>query len=381
MSLLNVARVSRAPVAALAAVGVFWGTFAAIVPALKQGIGASDGAFGMVLVMSAAGGLLANGVAPWVGRRIGRPILPLAGLLLALACLYPAWAGGVIGFGVAMFFVGVSVALLDISANVRISVLEERHGMHLMNFNHAMFSVAFALAAWSAGWARRQGFGPEAILPVAALVALGLAAVMWEGAGRYRAANDAPDPVPARMPWAAIIATGAILFAAFIGENATEAWSALHIERTLGGAPGEGGFGPAMLGLTMAIGRMAGQVVAAKLGEARLILVSACLGIVGALVIAVAPTQGVVLLGVAVLGMGMSVIVPSANSILGRVVRNDQRAFALSRAWMLGMIGFFAGPAMMGLVAELVGLRWSFAVVSLVVASIIPSMLVLRRRG
>jgi MFS family permease len=185
---------------------------------------------------------------------------------------------------------------------------------------------------------------------------------------------------PRRAPWLVIGLTGVILFAAFIGENATEAWSALHIERTLGAAVGHGSFGPAMLGLMMGLGRLSGQLVAQRLGEAGLIFWSAVLGMVGALVIAVAGTPFVALFGVAVTGLGMAVIVPSVNSILGQHVTEQQRSFALSRAWMLGMLGFFFGPAMMGLVAQVSSLRISFVAVALIVAIILPSIWLLDRR-
>nr|WP_275982213.1 MFS transporter [Frigidibacter sp. ROC022] len=178
----------------------------------------------------------------------------------------------------------------------------------------------------------------------------------------------------------AILLTGAILFAGFVGENATEAWSALHIEQTLGAPAGQGSFGPFGLGVTMAVGRFSGQFVASRIGEARLILVSALLGVVGALTLALAPVPGVAFVGVGLIGLGMAVIVPSVNSILGRAVREEARAVAISRAWMIGMIGFFLGPAMMGGVAELTSLRWSFAVVALVVAGIVPAVRMLDRR-
>ncbi len=77
----------------------------------------------------------------------------------------------------------------------------------------------------------------------------------------------------------------------------------------------------------------------------------------------------------------MAVIVPSVNSILGKLVREEQRSHAISRAWMAGMLGFFLGPAMMGGLAELFGLRVSFAAVALVVAAIIPAVRVLARKG
>ena len=142
---------------------------------------------------------------------------------------------------------------------------------------------------------------------------------------------------------------------------------------------GEGSLGPAMLGLVMGIGRLSGQLAAARLGHAMLIFWSAALGIIGALIIAAAPTPAVAILGVAVTALGMAVIVPSANSMLGTHVSESQRAHALSRAWMLGIVGFFIGPTMMGGIAELFGLRMAFVAIAFVVAPILPAVWLLER--
>ena len=47
---------------------------------------------------------------------------------------------------------------------------------------------------------------------------------------------------------------------------------------------------------------------------------------------------------------------------------------------MLGIVGFFIGPAMMGGISELVGLRLSFVAVALIVALILPAIWRLERK-
>lgn len=380
MSVGTVISVARAQHLALAAVGVFWGSFAALVPDIKSGIGASDAAFGLALMMAAAGGILAMALAPRIMGLLGRWGLPVAGTLLAAAMLAPLWPRGVVGFGCAMAVIGASVSFLDIGANMRLSVLEDRHRLHLMNFSHAMFSLAFAATAFAVSLARKAGYGPVEILPWSAAAGLLLAVLMFEGRD-WRDAEPAPDGVDGRTPWGPILLVAAVLTASFISENATETWSALHIERTLGGPPGEGGFGPAAFGLMMGIGRLLGQVAAERLGEVRLVFWSAVAGIAGALVLALAPTPAIGVMGVGLLGLGVAVVVPSANSILGRLVRPDQRGLAISRAWMIGFSAFFIGPSMMGVVAEAAGLRFAFAMLAIVMATILPCVLALRRRG
>lgn len=382
MSFRHAAAVSRAPIAALALVGVVWGGFASLVPDIKAAAGASDQQFGLALIMSALGGMCATYMVPRVGQMLGRLAMPVIGVFLLLAFFYPLFAHDLFSLGVALFLMGASVAMLDITSNVRISVLETRYGLHLMNLNHAMFSFGFAGAAFVTGLARKSGIGAGEILPVLSLVSVVLVVLMWESEASYGKTpeNAEPAQVGIRPPWIAIILTGVILFAAFVGENSTEAWSALHIERTLGAAAGVGGYGPTTLGMVMGFARLSGQLAAEKFGEARLIFWSAICGSIGSIIIGAAPTQASVLFGVGVVGLGMAVVVPSVNSILGRLVREDQRAFAISRAWMFGMFGFFVGPSMMGLISQYFGLRVAFFVVSVVIAVMIPAILALARQ-
>jgi MFS family permease len=76
----------------------------------------------------------------------------------------------------------------------------------------------------------------------------------------------------------------------------------------------------------------------------------------------------------------MAVIVPTANSLLGKLVHREQRAIAISRAWMFGFTGFFIGPALIGFVSEHWGLRVAFAVVAALVATIIPAVIAVKAR-
>ncbi|MCV2869714.1 MFS transporter [Defluviimonas sp. WL0002] len=378
-SLVSAARLSRASSLGLMAVGVFWGAFAAYIPDIKSRVGAPDGAFGLALMMAAAGAIVSMQAAPRVLARFGRATMPAAGVVAALFSLSPLAAGDTVGLGIALFLMGASIAMIDITSNIRLSLEEAATGLPLMNLSHAAFSLAFALAAFAAAHARQAGWPPEAFLPLSALVILALGIGTAEGAS-WRAAPAVPEGAsPLDGIMRAVWPVAIILFLAFICENATDSWSALHIERTLGAPIGFGGYGPAMLGLTMGIGRLGGQVAAQRLGEVSLILWSAVVGAFGAILTALAWAPWVGVAGVAFLGFGSAVLVPSANTILGRLVRPDQRGLALSRAWMFGFAGFFIGPSLMGQVSDAFGLRWAFGTIALLMAAILPVTIHLAR--
>ncbi|MEM6694786.1 MAG: MFS transporter [Pseudomonadota bacterium] len=381
MSFLNAFRLSRAPSAALMGVGVLWGSFAGLAPDIKAQVGVSDAGFASALLFSAGSGLIAMALAPWVGQHLGQRALAVLGTLVSAVILTPALPSGFVGLACVMAGLGFAVALLDVSANVQISRAEARHDVPLMNFCHAMFSFAFAAAAGFCGLARKAGLGPAEIVPFMALAALACAVLMRNPSDPEPPRNaEKPSVSGSSAPWLAIGLTGIVLWASFIGENAVEAWSALHVERTLGGATGIGSFGPALLGVFMGCARLSAQVITERVGAARLIFGSACLGLAGTLTIAAAPSVVVAMIGVGLTGVGMAAVVPSANTLLGQRVAEAQRAHAISRAWMLGITGFFVGPALMGAISEWIGLRWAFGAIALIIGSILPATAFLARQ-
>jgi predicted MFS family arabinose efflux permease len=380
MSILTAARLSHAQIAALSAIGVFWGSFAVMVPSFKAGIGASDAVMGLCLMMSSFGGIIAMYIAPKLGPLLGRGLLPAACAVLAGVAALPTLAGTPPVFGAAMFCLGATMSFFDMSANMRIAVLEDRHGTHLQNLNHAMFSFSFAASAFVTTLARSGGWSPADVLPWLMLTLAVLAVACDEGRG-WTPSPSRHDHGGATMPWATVLVVAVILFAAFLSESANEGWSALHIERTLGAPAGEGGLGPTMLGLTMGMGRLSGQMLTARLGDVRLIFWGAILGVAGLLMLALAPTKETAVAGVGLFGLGVAVMIPTANAILGRMVKGGLQGLAISRAWMVGFTGFFVGPSMIGAVAEATNLRVAFLVVAAIMATILPMVAILKRRG
>ncbi len=358
---------SRATLPAFAIQGYGWGAFAALVPQLKAGIGAPDGMFGVVLLFAAAGAMSAMLLAPRIDRQLDRWSQPVAGLFMIGSFVAVALAPGPAAFAAAMFCVGVGAGLLDVVMNARVSEIESRSGRALMSLNHAGFSLAYAVSAASTGLAREAGVAPMQVFACLVVLTLVVGSVIRlpsadaaEGMGRGQGGRLGP----------LVAFAGAITLIAFVAENATEGWSALHIERTLGGSAAEGGLGPAMLGLTMAIGRFLGHVLSVRGREAALIGAAALVSALGAGLAAVAPVPAVAYAGFAVLGLGVSVIAPLAIGLAGALAAPARRTETVSRVVMIGFVGFFIGPPMMGLVSEVAGLRASFVVIALALVAV-----------
>lgn len=368
MSILNALYISRRPAAAFVIVGLFWGCFAANVPVLKDQLGANDRLFGLLLLGSATGLVSAMWIAPRADRILGPRGMQVGAIFLACAWLLPGEISTPLIFACALALIGLSSGLLDVVMNARVSELEAEHGRSLMNANHAMFSVAYAVAAVITGMAREAGMPPTPVFAGFGLVAILLVPMLKMDVTTV----DAADDYDGKYPLWPIAICGAIVLMAFMSEATVEAWSALHIERTLSGGAAEGALGPAMLGLTMALGRFSGQVLADKFKETQVVIIASVISASGAIIAAVAPTPVIAYIGFGTLGLGVSVIGPMGLALVGKVVAPHLRTEAISRCAVIGFSGFFFAPMLMGLISESYGLRVAFAWVSLLLIAAAP---------
>lgn len=368
--------VSRRAVLGFVAMGVLWGSFAAQVPVLKDQVGADDALFGLVLLGSPLGLVLTMWIAPVFDRRFASLSLPLAASFVAAAYLIPGWVTAPILFFVAMGLLGLSSGLLDIVSNARVSELEARDNRPLMNANHGVFSLAYAISAILTGFAREAGLSPAAVFSI---LAGGVFALSFAMRMDVTPVSEAERKAVA-LPWVIVALCGGIVLLAFFVEAVVESWSALHIERTLGGRAAEGALAPAILGLTMAAGRFGVQIIAGRVGDVTIIIGGAAMSCAGALTAAIAPTPLLAYVGFGLMGLGMSAVGPIALALVGRLVPPAHRTSAVARVNVIGFSAFLFAPVVMGQVSDAYGLRIAFAVVG-ALALIAPLLaLILQRR-
>lgn len=167
----------------------------------------------------------------------------------------------------------------------------------------------------------------------------------------------------------------------FFAEQAVEGWSALHLERTLGGGAAQGALGPAILGLTMGFGRLFGQIVVAHVRDTLMIGVACFIAAIGLALASWAQTLILAYLGFGLAGLGISVVVPLAMGLVGRVVSESERVAAIGRATVIGYGAFVLGPGVMGLTSDAFGLPVAFLLVAivLVLATVMLAPLIARR--
>lgn len=369
MSPLAVLAYSRPALAAFAAMGVLWGTFAAALPDLKAMLGVDEAQLGLLIFFTPIAAISAMLAAPAIGAALGRAALPLAVTLMALAFALPGQAQVVWMFPLAMACAGAATGLTDVLMNARVSAMETARGLHLMNLAHAVYSFGYAGGAMLTGAMRGAGWGPAWVMGTMAGIGLVCAVLTLDRDGRIEGLRKPRDGSARPLGLVPVIA-GGIVMIAFMTENAAENWSALHIEKTLGGSPEEGAMGPAALALTMGFARLGGQWLAGRVDPFVLLRLGAVIAAIGALAAAQAAGPGGAYLGFIVMGIGASVLAPTAFSLVGQLSAPQSRARAVARATQLGYLGYFLGPPLLGLIAGTFGLRLAFVWAAILVGAI-----------
>lgn len=376
MKILQALSLTRAPALAFAVIGVYWGAFAAHVPVLKAGLGASDSLFGLLILGQAIGLVSAMFFAPWADRVLGGRSMQIGAVFFALAWMLPLGAQTPVQFALSMTIVGAASGLLDVVMNARVSEVEAATGKTLMNANHGVFSLAYAVSAVLCGFSREMGYAP--IVPFTALGVLVFAAATQLYL-RPAVVSDEDQQTGGSYPWWPVLLCGGVVLVAFMSEATVETWSALHIERTLMGRPAEGALGPATLGLTMALGRFSGQAISDRFDDILVIRFASVMAGAGVLLAAAAPSPLVAYLGFGLFGLGVSVIGPLGLALVGRSVRARWRTDAIAKAAVMGFSGFFIAPLFMGTISDLFSLRIAFACVAVLLAMAWPLTLAVRR--
>lgn len=357
------------PLVSFMAMGIFWGAWAAVLPDIKDQVGASDGELGAAMIATGLGALPGMALSGRLWRHVGWRVLPAATAFFAMAALGPLAAHSPDTLALTLLFVGAGSGAMDVAMNSAVSDVEVMHGRRLMYGAHALFSLGALVASLATGFLREAGASPATVLSVAAL-ALALAALgSMRVAGSARAAGGEREGTLAATATSGsrlrTLASLAVLCAlAFLIEDAVQNWSALHLERDLLGPPEIGSAGPAVFAGAMFIGRSAGQWLGARYSD-RALLSSGALGAAGGLAVAALTRVPLVALaGFAVAGAGVAMVAPALFARAGRLAGPHQRGAAIATLTSVGYMGFVVGPAVIGLVAELAGLPAAIAVLA-----------------
>ena len=348
--------------------GAIFASWAARIPAVAGGLDLGPGALGLALLCQAAGAPVAMPVCGAAAARFGsRPAAQVALLAscfsLPLVALAPnAWV-----LAAALALLGASVGSLVVAQNAQGVAVERALGRPVLNGLHGLLSLG-----WLAGSLAGAGAAGADLPPLPHFVVAGAVLLVAGLLGARRLLADGPEGAAAAGPAFArpsegLLVLAAISFCCLLAEGAALDWGAVHLGDTLGAGESFAALGPAAFAAAMTAGRFVGDRPAARLGVPVLVRSAGAVGASGMLLTAAADRPWLGVAGLGLLGAGLSVVFPVLLGFAGGLGGGPPgpRIAAVATA---GYVGLLAGPALIGAVAELSGLRAGIAVAALFVA-------------
>jgi MFS family permease len=350
--------------------GLAFASWAARVPALRDGLGLDAGGVALLLLCVSSGALLALPLSGVLVARTGPARAVVGGVIavvlgsLGVALGLAASAAPVVGAG--LFVLGLGTSTWDVAMNVEAADVERRLARTIMPRFHAGFSMGTVLGAGLGSACAALGVPLEVQLLVttpAVLVGGTLATRAFlpvEAPADDAAPGERPSVLEAwREPHTLVLGVMVLAFA--LCEGIANDWLALALVDGYDAseALGAAGFGTFVAAMT--VGRLFGGALVDRLGRVVVLRASAVAVVLGAAAVILGPGVPGALLGAVLWGLGASLGFP-----LGMTAAADDPVRAAARVSVVGSIGycaFLGGPPLVGLVAEDAGVRQALVVV------------------
>ena len=344
--------------------------WAPLIPFAQQRLHFNHADFGLLLLCSGLGAMLAMPATGKIVQRVGCRV-PIGFALLLLAVLLPSlslWTTPLM-MAITLFLFGTAAGSLGVALNIQAVVVEKNSLKSLMSGFHGMASLG----------------GLAGVLTITALLALSISSVMSAFAvslllviivflsvpysikavenTSLEASSKVEKSIRQRLPQPLIILIGIACFIIFMMEGAAMDWSGIYLTQQYGVNTAFAGLAYTFFAIAMTTGRFTGHYLIRYFGEKKLLTYSAICATLGLALVSIAPYWWLVLVGYTLVGTGCSNIVPIMFSRAGRQTVMPS-AVALSCVSTMAYTGILVGPAFIGMVSELIGLSTVFMALS-----------------
>ena len=379
--------------------GAAFASWVSRIPALRAGLGLSDGALGSVLFAMSCGVLLSFPLAAKGAQLLGaRQLALLAGVALLLMLPMPFLIGILPSLVLVMLEVGAALGTMQVAMNVLAVDVQARVPRPVMSSLHGAWSAGGLVGAGVGSLAAHAGLRPLLHLVGVAVALAGvlLLALMLLLRARLPA-RSATTPMRPSMSFKqrgrrvdrVLLGLGVICFCAFLPEGALADWSAVWLHDKASASESRAALGYAVFAGAMTTMRLVGDRVLEAFGSVRVLRLLTALGalaLAGALLLA---RVDAAMIAFVLLGLGMATVVPTAFAAAGRHAdaaaggaageASAARAVALLSGF--GYSGLLLGPPLIGWLAQATSLTLALGLLVLLVVAIVALVPLLGERA
>lgn len=344
--------------------GLCFASWASRIPDIKSTLHLSDAGLGSILLALPAGQLLAM---PFSGRLVtsfgSKKVLRICAVLYALCLTNIGLATQPWHLAVGLFLFGICGNMCNISVNTQAVGAEKIYDRPIMTSFHGVWSTAGFSGAAIGLLMMGQYVSPYMHFWIIAGLVIMTVMITQKYLQPGRASASEKRSFFSK-PDAMLVQLGIIGFFSMASEGAMFDWSGVYFQQIVNAPKSLIALGYLTFMIAMASGRFVGDRLIARYGRKNMLRISGIFISSGLFISVLFPHIITATLGFLIVGFGVSSIVPMVYSAAGK---NSKIApgMALAAVSSISFLGFLMGPPLIGYVAELLNLRYSFALIGL----------------
>ena len=354
--------------------GVAVASWFARVPAARDALDLGAAALGLLLLTMSAGAVLAMLTAGEVTHRLGpRRTVCVSTVGVAVGLTVAGTAIGVwpsaTAAAVGLFLIGYGSGTCNVAMNVEAAAVERVVGRTIMPRFHAVWSLGTVVAAGLAALAAWAGLPVTVHLAVVAAVTITGTAVAARSFRHGTAGTKAKSGVLAAWREPRTLLIGLLVLVLAFTEGTANDWVAVAFVDGYAFGPAAGAVVFGVFVTAMTLGRAVGTVALDRWGRVPVLVATMLLAIGGVALAVLGREPAVAVGGVALWGLGTALGFPVGMSAAAD--EQDRAAARVSVVAVIGYTAFLAGPPVVGLLGDRVGILRALLIVPLL---LIPAL-------
>jgi len=344
--------------------GLCFASWASRIPDIKTKLHLSEGELGSILLALPLGQLIMMPISGRLVTKYGsRAVLSIAILLYAIELTNIGWASQPWQLALALFIFGVVGNMSNIAVNTQGVLAEKIYDRPIMASFHGAWSIAGFTGALIGLLMMNFKIAPRPhffiVISLVAIVVLITRKYLITGlpeVAQKKKFFSKPDKT--------LVQLGIISFCCMAAEGTMFDWSGVYFKEVVKAPESLVIVGYASFMIMMATGRFTSDRIIQRVGRKKMLQLSGVLILSGLMIAVLFPYLITATIGFLIVGFGVSSVVPTVYSTAARATKLSP-GMAIAAVSSISFLGFLLGPPLIGYIAQLANLRYSFAVVSL----------------
>ena len=344
--------------------GLCFASWASRIPDIKTKLHLSEAELGSILLALPIGQLIMMPISGRLVTKYGsRSVLSFSILLYALELTNLGWVSQGWQLALALFVFGVVGNMCNIAVNTQGVLAEKIYNRPIM----ASFHGAWSLAGFSGALIGLLMMNLKMEPRPHFFVVIALVLIVVVIARKYLIPGTSAPAEKKKFfskPDGTLVQLGLIAFCCMAAEGTMFDWSGVYFKEVVKAPESLVILGYASFMVMMATGRFTADKIIAKIGRKKMLQLSGILILAGLMLAVIFPYIYIATFGFLIVGFGVSAVVPTIYSAAAATSKVAP-GMAIAAVSSVSFLGFLLGPPLIGYIAQLASLRYSFAVVAL----------------